>query len=449
MANRVGLRREDKNEWERRVALTPGDVAALTANEVEVHVERFDRRAFPDDDYAAAGAALVDDVRSSEVVLGIKEIPPSWFREGGAYMFFSHTIKGQPHNMEMLRSLVEKRCTLLDYEIVTDDKGARLIFFGRHAGLAGMIDTLWTLGRRLEVLGHSTALRDIQPAHTYADLAAAEAAVAAAGRRLAAEGVPESLRPLVIGFAGYGNVSHGARHIFDLVPHVEVDPGDLATFVEQNRDLADRLVKVVYREEHLVRHAEQGRPFDLQDYYANGGDYVSIFEPQLELLSVLVNCIYWDERYPKLADAGQLRALFAADALPRLTVVGDISCDVDGALACTVRDTEPGDPVYVYDPLSGDAPSGFTGPGLAVMAVSNLPCELPREASETFSTAVAPFIPALATADFSSTLERAGLPGPIERSVILWHGQFTPRYRYMSDYLRSGPAATGDPQRSL
>ncbi len=447
MTNRIGLRLEDKNPWERRVALTPENVARLTSQGLDLHVERFPRRAFPDAEYAAAGAVLVDDVRPCELVLGIKEIPRDYFREGGAYVFFSHTIKGQPYNMEMLRALVERRCTLLDYEIVTDDKGRRLIFFGRHAGLAGMVDTLWTLGRRLEVMGHPTALLDVGPAHTYADLHAAEVAVAAAGRRLAAEGVPEPLRPMAFGFTGYGNVSQGAQHIFDLLPHVEVAPGDLAAFVAANRDLSDRLVKVVYREEHLVRHAEPGRPFDLQDYYANGRSYVSIFEPHLGLLTAIVNCIYWDEHYPKLADAAQLRALFASGE-PRLLVVGDISCDVDGSLACTVRSTNPGDPVYVYDPVTGAAPSGFEGHGLAVMAVGNLPCELPREASESFSAALLPFVPALANADFGGPLERAGLPGPIERSVILWRGEFTPRYEYMRGFLRPAPAATGPSARS-
>jgi alpha-aminoadipic semialdehyde synthase len=117
-------------------------------------------------------------------------------------------------------------------------------------------------------------------------------------------------------------------------------------------------------------------------------------------------------------------------------VVGDITCDVDGSLACTVRDTEPGDPVYVYDPATGAAPSGFEGPGLAVMAVGNLPCELPREASETFSEALLPFVAGLARADLTGDLVTAGLPDPIKRSVILWRGDFAPEFSYMSEFLK-------------
>ena len=125
MANRIGLRREDKNEWERRVVLGPEEVKELGSAGVPIVVESFDRRAFPDADYAAAGAEVTDSVRDCEVVLGVKEMPLSAFREGGAYGFFSHTIKGQPHNMAMLKDLVEKNCTLFDYELITDDEGRR------------------------------------------------------------------------------------------------------------------------------------------------------------------------------------------------------------------------------------------------------------------------------------------------------------------------------------
>jgi alpha-aminoadipic semialdehyde synthase len=435
MANRIGIRLEDKNVWERRAPLTPDAVRQLVSRGVEVIVERFPRRAFSDAAYADAGATLDDDVRSCHVVLGIKEMPTDYFRPGGAYFFFSHTIKGQSHNMDMLRSLVDHKCTLLDYELVMDAKGRRLIFFGRYAGIAGMIDTFWALGRRLEALGHLTPFQELKPTHEYADLAAAKAAVSRVAQRIAAEGLPEIVRPMVVGFTGYGHVSRGAQEIFDLLPHVEVAPESLGGFVERGDAPGDRLAKVVYKEEHLVEPVDLSQPFDLQHYYDHGEQYRSRFGPHLRWLTVLVNGIFWASQYPRLGDADQLRALFAGDR-PRLLVVGDITCDVDGSLACTVRDTEPGDPVYVYDPVTRGATSGFEGPGLAVMAVGNLPCELPREASETFSEALLPFIPTLARADLSGDLETAGLPDPIRRSVILWRGHFTPEFSYMSEFLR-------------
>ncbi len=436
MANRIGIRLEDKNIWERRSPLTPDAVRQISSQGIEVSVERFARRAFPDATYADAGATLSDDVRDCELVLGIKEMPTDYFRPGGAYFFFSHTIKGQPYNMDMLRGLVDRKCTLLDYEVVTDAKGRRLIFFGRFAGIAGMIDTFWALGRRLGALGHETPFRELEPTHEYADLDSAKAAVSQIGRRIAAEGLPELLRPMVVGFTGYGHVSRGAQEIFDLLPHVEVAPDDLADFVERGGAPGDRLAKVVYKEEHLVEPVSPSQPFELQHYYDHGEQYRSRFGPHLEWLTVLVNGIFWAPQYPRLADADQLRALFSGSQAPRLLVVGDITCDVDGSLACTVRDTEPGDPVYVYDPSTRAAASGFEGAGLAVMAVGNLPCELPREASQTFSEALLPFIPALARADLGGDLETAGLPDPIRRSVILWRGGFTPEFSHMSEFLQ-------------
>lgn len=434
MTARIGIREEDKNVWERRAPLTPHAVVELTAQGLEVFVQKFRRRAFTEEEYEAVGARVVDDVRFCDVVLGIKEMPLGYFRPGGAYMFFSHTIKGQPHNMPMLRRLVELGCTLFDYELVRDEKHRRLIFFGRFAGLAGMVDTLWTLGQRLERLGQPNPFTVIEPAHMYPSLEAARGAVAAVGARIVADGVPDALTPLVVGFTGYGNVSRGAQEIFDLLPHEEVLPQDLAAFVARRPGANRRLVKVVYHEEHLVQPADPARPFELQDYYDHPEQYRSIFGPHLGLLTVLVNGIFWAEKYPRLATRDQLRTLFAG-LPPRLLVAGDISCDVDGSLACTVRDTDSGDPVYVYDPATGAAPSGFTGPGLAVMAVSNLPCELPMEASASFSDALAPFVPKLARANLAGTFEHAALPPELARSAILWHGEFTPDFQYMKQFL--------------
>lgn len=435
MAHTIGIRLEDKNAWERRAPLTPGAVGELVATGVNVHVQRFSRRAFSDEEYEKAGAVLRDEVGDCDLVLGIKEMPKDLFRPGGAYFFFSHTIKGQPYNMDMLRRLVDQRCTLLDYERVVDGDGKRLIFFGRYAGIAGMIDTFWTLGQRLDALGQASPFGSLQPAHEYDNLEEAKGAVVEVGRRIARDGMPEGLRPLVVGFTGYGHVSRGAQEIFDLLPHVERTPDELGELVASGSGPQDRLVKVVYKEEDLVEPLEPGRAFDLQHYYAHGGDYRSRFGPHLEWLTVLVNGIFWAPEYPRLADADQLRALFARGRTPRLTVVGDITCDVDGSLACTVRDTGPGDPVFVYDPKTRQAISGFDGPGLAVMAVSNLPCELPREASAAFSGALAPFVPTMAAADLSGPLDAAGLPDPIRRSVILWRGELAPDFEYMRRFL--------------
>ena len=431
----MGLRREDKNEWERRVPLTPTEVEGFTTDGLQFDVERFERRAFPDAAYEQAGARLVDDVRDCDVVLGVKEIPVGYAREGGAYVFFSHTIKGQSYNMPLLHELVDRGCTLIDYEKITDDSGRRLIFFSYHAGIVGMTDSLWTLGRRAEVLGIQTPFLDLQPTHAYADLAAVKQAVKQVGERIATEGLPEQLSPCVVGITGYGNVSRGAQEILDLLPYTSVQPGDLSAWIDGNQDERHKIAKVIYAEENLVQPVEEGHTFELQEYYDHPEAYQSIFGPQLGLHTLLINAIYWDERYPKLADADQLRRLFAADSQPKLLAVGDISCDVDGSLACTVKETDAGDPVYIYNPDSREIVSGFEGDGLAVMAVGNLPSELPVEASETFGESLKPWIPGLADTRFSGDFDGSGIPAPLGRATILWRGEFTPPFEYMREFL--------------
>ncbi len=435
MKTRIGIRLEDKNIWERRVALTPSDVEDLTSKGVSFFVERFERRAFKDEEYLQAGAELVNDVRHCEFVAGIKEMPVDYFRPGGAYMFFSHTIKGQDYNMKLLGNMVKRGCTLIDYERVVDEKGRRLIFFGRYAGLAGMIDTLWTLGKRLKVLGYTTPFLGINPTHTYKSLDAAKSAVIKAGKHIKLEGLPSELCPFVFGITGYGHVSQGAQEILDLLPLNEVDPLDLEDYVLANKNKTKQVTKVVYHEHHLAAPMDSSKSFELQEYYDHPKRHKGIFEPNLSLLNVLVNGIYWDEQYPKLADAEQLKQLFSGRT-PRLVTVGDITCDIDGSLACTVRDTEPGDPVYVYNTQTREGISGFEGPGLAVMAVGNLPTELPLEASMTFSHALETYVPDIANTDFQGSFEDAALPAPLKRAVVLWRGEFTPNYQYMSDFLK-------------
>lgn len=436
MSHRIGLRKEDKNEWERRVVLTPKDVKQLLAENMKLEVESSPRRAFTDRSYRDAGAPVVDSVRDCDIVLGVKEMPLEYFREGGAYMFFSHTIKGQSYNMPLLRRLKELHCTLLDYELVTDEEGRRLIFFSHHAGLVGMTDSLWMLGRRLEVLGHRTPFLELEPSHAYRDLSALKAAVGEVGERIARSGIPEVLCPLTVGILGYGRVSLGAQEILDLLPCEEIAPENLAAWTRSNSRTSDRLGKVVFKEEHLVEPIGVERKFELQDYYRHPEAYRAVFAPYLQNLSLLVNAIYWEERYPRFADAKALRELFERESTPKLVAVGDITCDIDGSLACTVRETEPGDPVYVYDPRSRQAPAGFRGEGLQVLAVGNLPSELPVEASTSFGHSLRPYLPALAKVDLRASFEDAQLPGPLRRAVILWKGQFSPHCRYMEEFLK-------------
>jgi alpha-aminoadipic semialdehyde synthase len=433
MRNLIAIRREDKNEWERRTPLTPAHVAWLTQEQgVEVLVQPSTIRVFTNAAYAAAGATLPEDLSAAQVVLAIKEIPAALLQPNKTYLFFSHTIKGQAHNMPMLRRLLELNCQLIDYERVVDANNRRLIFFGNYAGYAGMVDTLVALGRRLAWEGVSNSFSQLQPTYTYADLPAAQAAVRQIGQQIVEEGLPPQLTPLVIGVAGYGNVSRGAQAILDLLPTRQISPVELLSLTDFDRNL---VYKVVFKEEDTVEPLVAGATFNLQEFFQHPERYRSKFEPYLPHLAVLVNCIYWDARYPRLLTKAAAHRLFRADLPPRLRVIGDISCDIEGGIEPTLLATEPDAPAFVWNPDSDIASLGVAGPGLVIMAVDNLPCELPIESSTSFGQALLPLIPALAACDFSVPFDSCALLPELKRAMIVYQGALTPEYHYLEKFL--------------
>ncbi|MCL4295872.1 MAG: hypothetical protein KJ077_09105 [Anaerolineae bacterium] len=437
MTNIIALRREDKNQWERRVPLTPTQVATLAQQPINFLVQPSPIRAFPDAAYAAAGATIEEDLSAAEVVLAIKEIPPELLQPGKTYLFFSHTIKGQPHNMPLLRRLLELNCQLIDYERVVDEHNRRLIFFGQHAGLAGMIDTLRALGQRLAWEGIVTPLTNLRPTYEYADLPAAQSDLRRIGQRLVEEGWPLDLTPLVIGLAGYGNVSRGAQAILDLLPVRQITPAELLTLNEREDLDRNVIYKVVFKEEDTVEPITEGQPFDLAEFFQHPERYRSRFDRYLPHLTVLVNCIYWDARYPRLLTKETARRLYSGDSPPKLRVVGDISCDIEGGIEPTIKATEPDAPSFVWQPETDTAVDGVAGAGPVIMAVDNLPCELPVESSTSFGEALMPFIPALAACDFSTDFAACALPPELKRATIVYHGELTPEYRYLEKLINN------------
>jgi len=434
MSGTIGIRRETKSPWERRSPVTP-DLTRKLVDEsgVEVLVQPSARRVFHDKEYVRAGARVVLDLSEASVILGVKEVPPDQLLPGMAYLFFSHVIKGQPYNMPMLARMMELGCTLIDYEKVCDESGRRLIFFGRFAGLAGMIDALWALGQRLQSEGIKTPFSSIEPAHSYSSLEDAKAAVRAAGELIASDGLPSSLTPLVVGVAGYGNVASGVREILSELPTRERTPADLTVHFENPSPHC--LYRTTFREEHLVEPRSPEHGFDLQGYYDNPEKYRSTFDRFLPHLTVLMNCNYWDEKYPRLVTKKNLQGRFTEDSQPRLRVIGDLGCDVDGAVECTLKCTEPSDPIYTYNPQTDVINSGVEGHGPVVLAVDILPAELPREASEEFSQTLAHFLPALAKADFSAPFESLSLPPELKSAVIIHRGKLTPDFAYLEQHL--------------
>jgi len=438
MTNIIGIRREDKNPWERRAPLIPSHIRELIkVHGLKILVQPSPIRVFADDDFKLEGAKVQDGLSPASVILGIKEIPEAQFEEGKAYVFFSHTIKGQPGNMPMLRALVEKKCTLIDYERIVDEKGRRLVFFGRQAGAAGMIDSLWALGRRLKAEDRESPFAPIRQTIYYQSLVEAKEEIAEIGEHIRRKGLPPDLVPFICGFTGYGHVSQGAQEIFDLLPSDEIEPEEFGAFIEKGNFSPFRVYKTVFREEHLVRPKDPAAAFDLQDYYDHPENYVPVLEPYVRHMTMLINGIYWAPKFPRFVTKGFLRDLFGERPDPRLKIIGDISCDIDGAMECTIRATDPREAVYVYDPVLDVALPGVKGRGPVVMAIYNLPAEIPLESSVFFSQSLMPFIPGIARADFDGSFQDCELPAPIRKAVILFKGEFTPEYLYMQDFLKN------------
>lgn len=416
----LGIRRETKNRWERRAPLTPQHVEELVREQGRsVAVQPSEIRVFRDEEYEAAGATVQEDLSGCRAILGIKEIPPPELLSGVVHLAFFHVIKGQAQNLPMLRRALEVGATLLDYETVVDRRGRRLLFFGRQAGQAGMIDALWTLGRRLDLEGIETPLTAVRQATGYDGLGEAlDHLSTKVGREIRERGLPPEVHPLVVGVTGGGNVARGALEVLDRLPVVEVEPEDLAELPEQEELSHRTLYKAVFRREDRRR-----------------------FERHLPHLTVLVNGIYWDPDDPRLVTWDDLEELWDGPGTPRLRILADLSCDVGGSIEATVQCTDPGEPVYVVDPRERRlAGFGVEGRGPVVLAVDNLPAELPRESSEFFGDALFPYLSRLATADPSPDLDRMGLPEALRDAVIAHRGRLTPRYRYLERFLEKVPA---------
>ena len=237
--------------------------------------------------------------------------------------------------------------------------------------------------------------------------------------------MPQSLTPLIIGFAGYGNVSIGAQEILDLLPVKEIKPEEIESIFKNPSNKV--IYKVVFKEEHMVEPASSDKKFDLQDYYSHPESYHPVFEHYIPSLSILMNCIFWSAQYPRLLTKKYLKKSFKTKENLRLKVIGDISADVNGAIEFTEKMTSPDNPVFVYNPNTDTIKDGYEGDGIVVMAVDNLPCELPRESSQSFSETLLRFIPEIMKADFTVTdFDTVALPVEIKNAVILYQGKLTP-----------------------
>lgn len=427
---KLAVIQETKNRWERRTPLIPSDLARLARDHgVAIEAVASPIRIFADDVYRDAGAEIVESVGSADVVLGIKEPPIGEVGPGQTFLVFSHTIKGQDYNMQLLKRFMDQGATLIDYEPIVDDAGRRLIAFGRYAGIAGAIDTIWGLARRLEALGIEHPLAEAKLTWEYGTTARAWEAMEALGRCIRDDGFSEEMAPVVLGIVGCGNVGQGAGEVLDHLGAEQVRADQLGSLPADPR----RVYRVDLVEQDLYERRDGGE-FVLQEYYEHPELFRSVADGYLDHITGLINTAYWDARYPRVVPRESLRRF--ADSRSRMLVVGDVACDVQGSVEATTRCTDLDDPAYVYDPFTGESPAGFEGRGTAVLSVDHLPCELSEEASTYFSQILGGLMPGLIHADMSGDLAGAGLPPELERAVIVWKGELAPNYRHLREYLQ-------------
>ena len=430
----IGIRREDKNKWERRVPLVPADLKLLKEKYgINTIIQPSDIRSYQSAEFLESGARVSEDLANADVVFAIKEIPKEIFAKGKTYVFFSHTLKGQPYNMPMLKRLMDLECNLIDYEKIVNKKGQRLVFFGNFAGYAGMIDSLSLVGEKLKLQGFNTPLSKIKRPFEYKSLSEAKESIKQVGEEINEKGFPHKLAPLIFGFSGYGNVSKGAQEILDILPHKVITPEILPT-LHNSLTLDNRnIYKVVFREEHLFKRNEG--VFDLQDYYSNPGNYISKFETYIPYLTVLMNCIFWTDKYPRIVTKKYLRDAALRENL-KLRFIGDISCDINGAIEISHKITTPDHPVFTYDPVMETYDDRLLDEGITVMTIDNLPCELPNESSAAFSSLLHPYVYDICKANFSKPYEELEIPPEVKSGLILHNGKFTEPFQYMKKYLK-------------
>lgn len=397
---RVGIIKEGKIPVDKRVPLTPDQVRLIleTYPEVVIKCQRSEIRCFKDQEYQQAGAQLVDDISDCEVILGVKEVPLEKLVENKTHFFFSHTIKKQDYNRELLRTILEKKIRLIDWECLTNKNGKRLIAFGRYAGIVGAYNGILTFGKRYNLF-------DLRPAHECFDL-----------EDLKSEFNKVELPQIKIALTGGGRVSKGAMEVLHGMKIRKVSP---AEFLNENFNEAV-FTQLNTRD---YNRKEDGEIFDRDEFYSDPSIYVPDFLPYTKKADVLIAGAYWDPNAPVL--------FTRQDAVSKdfkTRIIADITCDIEGSIPSTKRSSTIEDPVYDYNPTNDRVEEAFTDEGnITVMAVDNLPCELPRNASEDFGKEfVSHILPNLLGDDTDQIIARA---------TITNEGQLTDKFSYLQDYV--------------
>lgn len=395
---KIGLIREGKIPADNRVALTPAQCKWILKNsdQVKILAQSSPNRCFSDKEYLSAGVEVKEDISECEVLFGIKEVPISMLIPGKTYLFFSHTRKKQPYNQQLFRAILDKKITLIDYECLEHDDGQRILGFGFFAGIVGAHNGMMAYGKRsssydLVRVYQQRSFREL--IHTYFGL---------------------RIPPVKIAITGSGRVAHGILEIMNLMGIHEVEPEDY---------LEKKYTYPVYTQLKGADLYEQlsGAPYHRVHFHENPELYRCKFLPYTRQTDILMNGIYWDAAVPRLFEKEAI-----SDPAFRLRTIADITDDANGSVPINLGDQTMEDPVYGVHRQTFQKTAPYIDGSIDVMAVGNLPNELPRDASRYFGEQLIKFV--------LEDLLRKNHSAVIERATMVKDGALTPGYHYLADY---------------
>ena len=396
---KFGIIKERKNPPDRRVVFSPDELAKIKQiyKDASIKVESSDIRIFTDEHYKKLGIEVANDISDCDVFFGVKEVPIEDLIPNKSYFFFSHTIKKQPYNRKLLQAILEKNIDLYDHETIVDANNRRLIGFGRYAGIVGAYNSIRAFGIKF-------GLFKIPKAET---LSGKEALIAHLKRLV--------LPPLKFVITGTGKVGNGAKEVLEAIKVKEVSAENYLT---------KNYSQPVYTQIDVLDYnrRKDGQVLDFTDFYQNPTEYVSDFEKFTKVTEIFIAGHFYGNEAPIILTREMLQAKDC-----KIKVVGDISCDVNGPIASTLRSSTIAEPLYGYLPNEDKEVDVFHPAAIVVMAVDNLPCELPKDASEGFGEMfMEHVIPAFFNGDKDGILQRA---------KITEKGKLTPRFSYLQDYV--------------
>ncbi|MES2804055.1 MAG: NAD(P)-dependent oxidoreductase [Bacteroidota bacterium] len=396
---KFGILKERKNPPDRRVIFSPDELARLKQlyQGASIKVESSDIRVFTDEQYKNLGIEVTNDISDCDVLFGVKEVPVENLIPNKAYFFFSHTIKKQPYNRKLLQAVLEKNIDLYDHETIVNSHNHRLIGFGRYAGIVGAYNSIRAFGIKFELF-------KLPKAET---LSGKEALIAHLKRLV--------LPPLKFVVTGTGKVGNGAKEILDAIKIKEVS---VENYLTKN------YTQPVYTQIDVLEYNKRkdGQVLDFTDFYDNPQEYVSDFERFTKVSDIYITGHFHANDAPVILTREMLQSNDC-----KIKIVADVSCDVNGPIACTLRSSTIAEPLYGYLPSEDKEVDVFHPAAIVVMAVDNLPCELPKDASEGFGEMfMEHVIPAFFNGDKDGILQRA---------KITENGKLTPRFSYLQDYV--------------